>query len=70
MDTTPETPTTDIPEAQPVTETATPETPTVESLSGYAEGTVLDTGEIIKGTYDENGVLVGWHKEAPAGGTE
>ena len=42
---------------------------TVESLSGFAEGTVLSDGEIIKGTYDEQGNLIGWHKE-PAGETE
>lgn len=36
---------------------------TVKSLSGFDEGEVLSDGEVVKGTYDENGKLVGWHKE-------
>lgn len=45
-----------------------PAEPTVESLSGFAEGTVLTDGSIIRGSYDENGKLIGWHKEAPTQG--
>jgi hypothetical protein len=37
----------------------------VELLSGYPEGTVLETGEIIRASLNEKGVVVGWHKEAP-----
>ena len=40
---------------------------TVESLAGIPEGTVLEDGEKVVGTYDEEGNLVGWHKE-PTGG--
>lgn len=40
---------------------------TVETLSGYPEGTVLPTGEVVKGTYDEQGKLIGWHKESVGG---
>jgi hypothetical protein len=36
---------------------------TVESQAGVPEGTVLDNGEKVVGSYDENGTLVGWHKE-------
>lgn len=42
-----------------------PQAPTVKSLSGFDEGTVLPDGSIIKGSYDENGKLIGWHKEMP-----
>ncbi|HVB24115.1 MAG TPA: hypothetical protein VNG51_19410 [Ktedonobacteraceae bacterium] len=42
-----------------------PPAPTVKSLSGYDEGTVLSDSEVVKGSYDENGKLVGWHKEVP-----
>lgn len=45
-----------------------PEAPTVKSLSGFDEGTVLSTGETVKGTYNDAGILIGWHKESPAGG--
>lgn len=48
-----------------------PGSKTVKGLSGFDEGTVLPGGETIKGTYDETGKLIGWHKEAPAaGGTQ
>lgn len=44
---------------------------TVKNLSGYDEGSVLPDGSVVKGTYDENNNLVGWHKEVPnAGGAE
>lgn len=42
---------------------------TVKDLSGHDEGDeVIDargepTGEIVKGDYDKDGNLVGWHKE-------
>lgn len=39
---------------------------TVESLCGYKEGTVLPSGETIKGISDDNGNVIGWYK-APAG---
>lgn len=46
-----------------------PTEPTVESLSGYKEGTVLSSGEIVKASYNDEGKLIGWHKEnAPAKG--
>ena len=35
---------------------------TVESLSGHPEGTVLENGETITGSYDKDGKLTGWHK--------
>lgn len=47
----------------------TPEA-TVKSLSGFDEGAVLESGEIVKGTYDDNHNLIGWHKEAPTEGTK
>lgn len=47
-----------------------PAAPTVKSLSGFDEGTVLAGGEVVKGSYDDKGVLIGWYKEAPAGGTQ
>ncbi len=54
---------TDTPtQATPLTEVS------VKSLSGFDEGTILSTGEVVKGTYDQNNQLVGWHKEAPAEG--
>lgn len=49
-------------------QTQEPTLPTVKDLSGYDEGTVLPSGEIIKGSYDGHGTLVGWRKE-PAGST-
>lgn len=52
-------------EIKSIDEAINPE-PTVESLSGFPEGTVLPSGEKIVGTYDENGKLIGFHKE-PAG---
>lgn len=39
---------------------------TVEALSGHKEGTVLPSGEVVKGSYDADGNLVGWHKEPAA----
>lgn len=51
-------------EAQP--SQSQPVAPTVKSLSGFDEGTVLPDGSVIKGSYDEEGNLVGWHKEASA----
>jgi hypothetical protein len=39
---------------------------TVESLSGYPEGAEV-RGEVIVGDYDENGTVIGWHKEAKGG---
>lgn len=45
----------------------TPET--VESLSGVADGTVLASGEIVTGSFDLNGKLTGWSKNAPKEGT-
>jgi len=42
---------------------------TVKALSGFEEGEVLPDGEVVRGSYDEDGKLVGWHKEpveAPA----
>lgn len=44
----------------------TPTEVTVESLSGFEEGTVLPDGTTVRGSYDESGNLVGWHKEPPA----
>lgn len=43
-----------------------PEAPSVKSLSGFDEGTVLPDGSVIKGSYDAEGKLVGWHKELSA----
>lgn len=43
---------------------------TVLPFGGFTDGEVLPTGEIIRGSYDENNNLIGWHKESPAGGTE
>lgn len=40
-----------------------PEAPTVKSLSGFDEGTVLPDGSVVRGSYDAQGKLVGWHKE-------
>jgi hypothetical protein len=37
----------------------------VKSLSGYDEGQVLSSGEVVKSSYDEQGKLIGWHKVAP-----
>jgi len=37
--------------------------PTIEELSGHSEGEIVVNGEIIVGDYNENGTLVGWHKE-------
>jgi hypothetical protein len=47
-----------------------PTEPTVKNLSGFDEGTVLPDGSIIKGSYDEQGKLVGWHKEPAQGGAQ
>ena len=44
------------------TETSDP----VEALAGVPEGTVLPDGEKVVATRDEEGNIVGWHKE-PAG---
>jgi hypothetical protein len=35
---------------------------TVESLAGVPENTVLEDGETVVGSYDEDGNLVGFHK--------
>lgn len=40
--------------------------PTLKDLAGFDEGHVLIDGSIVRGDYDENGVLAGWHKEPPA----
>lgn len=44
-------------------EQTSPSLPTVKDLSGIEENTILDTNEVIKGTYDADNILVGWHKE-------
>ena len=37
---------------------------TVESLSGFPEGTVLEDGTKIVGDYDpDTNEVIGWHKE-------
>ena len=41
---------------------------TVDELAGVPEGTVIKTAkgmpnEVVVGDYDEDGVLIGWHKE-------
>lgn len=36
---------------------------TVKSLSGFDEGEILPDGDIVRGSYDENNKLIGWHKE-------
>lgn len=36
---------------------------TVKDLSGFEEGTVLEDGETVVGSYDDDGKLVGWHKQ-------
>lgn len=38
------------------------------ALSGYAEGTVLPDGEVVRGDRDSAGNLIGWHKEPAAAG--
>lgn len=38
---------------------------TVKDLSGFDDGEILSTGEVVRGSYDEHGKLVGWHKDAP-----
>lgn len=59
----------ETPQAQPAPQE--PTQPTVKSLSGFDEGAVLADGSVIKGDYDDSGVLIGWHKEMPAeGGSE
>ena len=44
-------------------EQTSPTLPNVKDLSGIEENTVLDSNEVVKGTYDVNNILVGWHKE-------
>lgn len=55
-------PTAAAPADQPVA-AAAPAEPTVKSLSGFDEGEVLPDGDVVKGSYDEAGKLIGWHKE-------
>lgn len=43
---------------------ATPEVPrTVKQLSGHDDGEKLLDGTTVKGDYDANGNVIGWHKE-------
>lgn len=35
----------------------------VEALAGHPEGTVLPDGEKVVGSYNDEGELIGWHKE-------
>jgi hypothetical protein len=40
---------------------------TVESLSGFPEGTIDKNGETIVADLDDKGNVIGWHKEPAEG---
>ena len=54
-------------ENQPIDATIIPDVVTVEILSGHPEGYVDANGETIVADKDDNGNVIGWHKEPAQG---
>lgn len=54
-------------ENQPIDATIIPDVVTVEILSGHPEGYVDANGETIVADKDDNGNVIGWHKEPAEG---